>query len=120
MSDYVKMSDLVDQEITIKSVGNYKFVAWDVDNKRYITEDKWFQGAQKKYPIETDKGTVDMSASHVGSMLEGVQHAGSANIVGVTFVVKSNGKTGMDIRYFINPVRISTKSDNSDDIPFDY
>jgi hypothetical protein len=30
---------------------------------------------------------------------------GRANLSGVTFLVKTNGKTGMDIRYFFNPVK---------------
>lgn len=108
---YVKMSELVDKDITIKRVGNYKFVAWDPAESKYKTDDKWFQGAQKKYPIDTDIGTVDMSANHVGSMFEGVQHAGQSTIIGATFHVKSNGKTGVDIRYFINPSRVAKAQD---------
>lgn len=102
---YVKMSDLVDQDFTVVTVRPFKWVAWDNENKKFKTEDNWFQGASKKYPVETDKGIVDMSATNVGNMLEGVMHAGAADITNVTFHVKSNGKTGMEIRYYINPVR---------------
>lgn len=105
MADYKRMSELVDQDFTVESVGNYKWVMYDKPNNKFITEDNWFQGASKKYPVTTDKGVVDMSATQVGNMFEGVQHAGQSNIVGATFHVKSNGKTGMEIRYFINPVK---------------
>jgi hypothetical protein len=111
---YVKMADLVDNEFTVESVGLAKYVAWDNDNKRFLTEDNWFKGASKKYPITTNLGTVDMSATNVGNMFEGVQHAGQSNIVGATFNVKSNGKTGMEIRYFINPVKSSSQQSGYD------
>jgi len=109
---YTKMSDLVDQEFLVESVGMYKFVAWDNENKKFITEQNWFQGASKKYPVTTDKGLVDMSASQIGNMLEGVQHAGKSDIIGATFKVKSNGKTGMEIRYYINPVKVAPRQED--------
>lgn len=103
MADYKKLSELVDSDITIKSVDLPKFVAWDDVNKKYLTDNNWFKGAQKKYPVTLDGGSiVDMSGSQIGSMLEGVMHAGQADIIGATFNVKSNGKTGQEIRYFLN------------------
>ena len=102
---YIKMSDLVNQDFTVVTVRPFKWVAWDNEAKKFKTEDNWFQGASKKYPVETDKGVVDMSATNVGNMLEGVMYAGQSDITNVTFHVKSNGKTGMEIRYYINPVR---------------
>lgn len=106
---YIKMSDLVDQEFQVQSVGLYKYVAWDNEAKKFKTEDSWFQGASKKYPVTTNLGIVDMSATQVGNMLEGVMHAGQSDINGITFRVKSNGKTGMEIRYWISPVRGADK-----------
>ena len=57
------------------------------------------------YQIETDQGKLDISAGQLGNMLEGVSKDGKADLNGKTFHVKSNGKTGIDIRYFINVVR---------------
>lgn len=105
--NYIKMAELVDKDFTVDRLGLHKFIAWDNANNKYVTEDTWFKGAQKKYPVETDLGTVDMGANHIGAMFEGVQSNGESNIIGATFHVKSNGKTGMDIRYFINPVRVA-------------
>lgn len=120
MVDYVKMSSLVDQDFRVDKVGLHKFVAWDATENKYVTQDTWFQGAQKKYPVTTDKGLVDMSASQIGNMLEGVQHAGQSNIIGATFHVKSNGKTGKEIRYFLNPVKTAPIDDINQDVdPFD-
>lgn len=102
---YKKLSELVDSDIVIQSVGLPKYVAWDDVNKKYLTEDNWFKGAQKKYPVTIEyfgDVVVDMSASQVGTMLEAVMHAGQSNIIGATFNVKSNGKTGQEIRYFLN------------------
>lgn len=41
----------------------------------------------------------------MGNLLEGVMHAGKADILGVTYEVKSNGKSGLEIRYFLNPIK---------------
>lgn len=115
---YIKMADLVDSEFTIQHVGGYKFKSWDNEAKRMISEDSWFKGASKKYAVETDKGLLDMSESQLGAVLVGVQHAGKADINGVTVAVKSNGKTGIDIRYFLNPIRTpKTQSPLEDDAP---
>lgn len=114
---YLRMSELVDSDFTVESVGPYKFVAWDNEAKKFKTEDSWFQGASKKYPVTTDKGIVDMSATQLGNMLEGMQHAGQSNIVGATFHVKSNGKTGKEIRYWISPVRVAPTPKPTDIIP---
>lgn len=106
---YTKLSSLVDDEFTIEQVNGYKFKSWDNENKRMISEDSWFKGSSKKYAVETDKGLLDMSESQLGAVLVGVQHAGKADVIGTTVAVKSNGKTGIDIRYYLNPVRQATK-----------
>lgn len=67
--------------------------------------DTYQEGHRKIYTLETDKGTLDVSQSQMGNLLEGVVVEGNADIIGKTYSVKSNGKTGMEIRYFINPVR---------------
>jgi hypothetical protein len=115
---FVKLSELVDQEITVKSIGLFKFVAWDNEAKKYITQNDWFKGATKKYPIEIEQGTVDIGANHVGAMFEGVQQNGQSDIIGATFKIKSNGKTDKDIRYFINAVRVKPAEPDYGDVSF--
>ena len=50
-----------------------------------------------------------MSDYQFGQMLAGCFSDKGSVIVGKTFEVKSNGKDGKDIRYFINPSRGKTR-----------
>lgn len=106
MSDvkYIKLSDLVDSEFTVEKLYFPQYKMWDNDAKKMLVSENWQKGYRKIYGTVSDKGTLDLSASQIGTMLESVSKGGEAKIVGRTFKVKSNGKTGMDIRYYINPV----------------
>ena len=105
---FVKLSDLVGDRFTIVKVGKFSYKKWDNDNRKMLVSDTWVNGYNKVYQVETDRGYVDMSSAKVGEMLESVSKFGESSIVGRVFNVKSNGKTGMDIRYFINPERTDT------------
>jgi len=107
MSDYTKLSNLVDDQFTVNKVFGYKFKMWDTTSNKMLISEKWEQGYRKMYTMETDKGTLDLSASQMGNLLEAVTKDGRADINGRTFSVKSNGKSGMDIRYFLSAVRES-------------
>ena len=102
---FVRMSDLVAKDFTVEKVWGYKWKKWDNVARQMLPSDTYVAEHSKKYDVDTDKGKLDVSATQFGSMLEGVSQNGEANVVGRTFHVKSNGKTGMEIRYFINPVR---------------
>lgn len=127
MADYTKLSDLVNSTFTINKFYGYKFKMWDNNEKKMLISDTWQNGYRKIYGVETDKGVLDLSGSQVGALLEAVVRNGEANLIGRTFQVKSNGKTGMEIRYFFNPVQDSPVEEkvepiqdeiNIDDIPF--
>lgn len=105
MGDFVKMKDLVGSTFTVQRVVKYSYKMWDSVASTMRVSDTYVEGHRKVYTVETDKGVVDISATQLGSMLEGVSREGRADIVHRTFSVKSNNKTGMDIRYWINPVR---------------
>lgn len=105
MGDFVKMKDLVGSTFTVQRVVKYSYKMWDSVASTMRVSDTYVEGHRKVYTVETDKGVVDISANQLGSMLEGVSREGRADIVHRTFSVKSNNKTGMDIRYWINPVR---------------
>lgn len=105
---FVKMSDLVGDQFTVDSVGKFVYKKWDNENRKMLISETWEQGYQKVYPVNTDKGTVDMNSGKMGEMLESVSRDGQSTIIGRTFNVKSNGKTGMEIRYFLNPERLDT------------
>lgn len=130
---FTKLSALVNDQFTIEAAHGYTFKLWDNDNKRMLTSDTYEQGYRKIYSVDTDKGKLDLGPGQLGNLLEAVYRNGEANLNGKTFAVKSNGKTGIDIRYFFNPVTSNSYAPkkqeplpqfpegepiNDDDIPF--
>jgi hypothetical protein len=105
MSDFIKMSDLVDKTFKVEEVGRFVYKFWDNDQRKMLTSETWQSGYNKVYRVTTDKGILDVSASKLGEMLESVSQNGQSSVVGRVFSVKSNGKTGIDIRYYINPAK---------------
>lgn len=108
--EYTSLKKLVGDEFTVRAVKGYQWKKYDADSNRMIVAEKYEQGFSKKYGIETDKGFMDISAGQLGNMLEGAQKNGIADLRDKTFSVKSNGKEGMDIRYWINLVYNSSQS----------
>lgn len=105
---YIKLSDLVDTEFTIEKVYGYKWKMWDQSAKRMLVSDSYEKGYRKVYAILTDRGQLDIGSGQIGSLLEAVIKDGVADLNNKRFGVKSNGKTGMDIRYYFNAVRQSS------------
>lgn len=103
MADYTKLSKLVDSTFKIEKVWGYKWKKWDTESNKMLSSEKYQEGFSKKYEVDTDKGKLDLGTGQLGSLLEGVFKDGKADLNGVTFEVKSNGKTEMEIRYFFNP-----------------
>lgn len=114
---YTKLSDLVNENIMVEKVFPYKFKAWDNEAHKMLVSDTWQQGYRKVYTVDTDKGRLDMSQSQIAQMLEGVTSDGRADINGRKFNVKSNGKTGMEIRYFLNPVKEDIEEAFEEELP---
>jgi hypothetical protein len=106
---YTKLSDLLDQEFTIEKMFPYKFKAWDNESRKMLMSETWKEGYRKIYTCDTDKGRLDLSASQVANILEAVCEDGRSDVNGRRFRVKGNGKTGMEIRYFFNPVKESSE-----------
>lgn len=102
MADYVKLKDLVGNEFTVEEVYGFNWKMWDNEIKKMLVSDTFEKGYRKIYGVKTDKGTMDVSSNQLGNMYEGCGHKGESKIVGRTFTVKSNGKDGIDIRYYIN------------------
>jgi len=102
---YTRLKELVGEQFTVNKINGFKFKKWDTESRRMLVSDTYEQGFKKMYLADTDKGLLDLSQSQFGSMLESVSRGGASNVVERTFEVRSNGKSGLDIRYFINPVR---------------
>ena len=100
-----KLSALVDEQFTVLKVGEYTFKKWDASTGKMMVSVSFEKGYRKIYPVTTDKGLMDIGMGQLGTMLEAVSHEGKADLKDKTFMLKSNGKTGIDIRYFFNPVK---------------
>lgn len=99
---YTKLKDLVDRSFTVEEAYGYQWKQWDTQAKRFVVSDSYKPDFRKIYTIKTNKGALDLGSGQLSSLLEATYSKGKADIVGKTFAVKSNGKDGMDIRYFFN------------------
>lgn len=108
MNEYIKLKDLIGKEFTVTAVSGYKWKKWDPVQNKMLVSDSYEAGYRKLYQVTTDKGVVDMGSGQLGNLLEAVFFQGSADLINKTFDVKSNGKEGMDIRYFFNLKKMGT------------
>jgi hypothetical protein len=104
MTDFTKLSNLVDDTFKVEKVWGYKWKKWDNEASKMLVSETYQEGFSKKYELDTDKGKLDLGSGQLGSLLEAVFKNGVADLNDKTFEVKSNGKTGMDIRYYFNPI----------------
>lgn len=102
---YTKLSNLVDDQFTVIEAYGYTWKKWNAEAYRMEMSETWQEGFRKIYGVKTDKGTLDLGSGQLASLLETTYYKGEANIKNKTFKVKSNGKSGMDIRYFFNVVK---------------
>jgi len=105
LSDFTKLSVLVDDDFTVEQAHGYTWKKYDPDTKRMLTSETYEEGYRKVYLIETDRGKLDLGSGQLGSLLELTYKNGAADITGKTFHVKSNGKSGIDIRYYFSLVK---------------
>ena len=98
---FVKLRDL--NRFTVERCRGYEWKRWNDDEKKMETSPEYAEGFKRQYSVDTDQGTLALSQAQLGQMLAGVYEDGKANIIGRGFNVKTNGKQGMEIRYFINP-----------------
>lgn len=110
MADFTKLSALVDNNFTVQSVNGFRWKKWDEASKTMLVSGSWAEDHRKLYQVETDKGQLDLGTGQLGNLLEAVFHEGKADLIGRTFYVKSNGKSGKEIRYFFNTTNPSQTS----------
>lgn len=107
MPEFTKLSNLIGESITVQSVPSFAWKYWDNQNKKMLTSDNYQQGYRKLYQVVTDRGQLDLGTGQLGSLLEAVFDKGKADLIGKTFYIKSNGKTGIDIRYYFSEVTLN-------------
>lgn len=108
---YTTLKALVDDQFTVTKAWGYTWKKWDANENKMLMSDEWQEGYQKKYQLDTDKGTLDLGSGQLSSLLEAVYKDGKADINGRTFKVKSNGKQGLDIRYWFSAVKTEPQGD---------
>lgn len=113
---FTKLSNLIGSEFTVEDVGEYVFKRWNAGEGKMDISQDWQEGYRKVYPVTSDKGLLDMGSGQLGSLLEACFYGGKVDLIGKTFSVKSNGKMGMDIRYYFNLVNKKSAQKKLDDV----
>lgn len=97
---YKKLSEL--QNFTIKEFVKKYWSFWNNEEKKFYRSDDYKEGYTPKYTFTLATGeTLDLSREQLGQVLLGCFEA-KTTLKNSSFVVKTNGKTGMEIRYYIN------------------
>jgi len=102
--EFVKLSQLVGSTFTVTKVWGLKYKCWDDLNKKMLVSETFEKGFKKEYEVDTDKGKLGLSKGQMGQLLEVVSVDGLASLVGNSIKVGSNGKTGIDSRYYFDLV----------------
>lgn len=105
---FVKLSAI--NSFRIERYKGFSFKKWDEQNRQMLSSPTWQAGYSKKYMFDVENpgaqaNQLELSSGQLGQMLEGTFVNGSANVLGVEFIVKNNGKTGLELRYQIYPKR---------------
>ena len=100
MAEFIKLSTVSEFTI-VKPIKSY-WLRWDDEKKEYERSESYQEGFQQKFQIETDKGIIDFSGSQLGQLFFEGREGLTSDINGKTFEVRTNGKQGKDIRYFLN------------------
>ncbi len=114
----MKLSELAANEtpFEIVSFHGYMWQKWNDAEKKFEKSKEYKEGMQKSYSlkVKVDDGEdwLNLTEGQMKSVLLSTLKDGVATLVGSNFTVKSNGKEGIDIRYYFNPVK------NDDGLPF--
>lgn len=106
MAQFTRLAELVDKDFTVQSVGRFFWQFWSDSEGKMLKSDNYIEGYKKTYPVITDKGQMDLGTGKLGEMLEAAFSEGKSDLTQKTFSVKSNGKSGKDVRYYLNLVRV--------------
>lgn len=105
MKPFKKISEV--KSFTIEKIVKVYFERWNEQEGKYEKSDVYQQGFSQKYLIETFDSLLPLSKDQLQQCLIACLNLdGTANIIGKSFSVKTNGKTGKEIRYWINKMSI--------------
>jgi len=98
--EYTKLSDLVNSSFTIEDYNGFSWKKWDNENKKMLISKAFEKDYRKVYTFTTNRGVLDLGKGQVGELLVKLFDQKKSGLKNRTFFVESNGKKGMDIRYF--------------------
>ena len=109
------MSNLVGKTFVFKSILQGQFKKWDNENKTMLTRSTWDDGYRWVFTIETDQGQLDIGTGQLGMILKAFfdKETLTSNIKNGIVEVKSNGKTGLEIRYYFSSKGYATGNKSS-------
>jgi len=99
---YVNTKDLVGKSFHIQDVSPRQFRMWS-ENK-FVYSDTPKKSYQAFWKITLDQGSWSASGGQYSQILLAAEKEGMSDVLDKTFYCESNGKTGMDIRYFFDLV----------------
>ncbi len=105
MKQFKKLADI--KSFTIQAIVKSYFERWNETEGKYEKSETWAEGFSPKWLIETPEFMLPLSKDQVSqALMASFKLDGTSNIIGKSYQVKTNGKTGKEIRYFLNEMRI--------------
>lgn len=112
--EFIKLAELDSYRFKVLEVQGYLWKRWNDETKKWETRDKSEPGYQKKYILlirsdfkgKPDDYKVEVSASNIGTMLEQCLVQEHASIKDTYWNLKTNGKTGIEVRYWFNRMSV--------------
>lgn len=105
MKPFKKLADI--KSFTIEKIVKAYFERWNDNEKKYEKAETWQEGFTPKWLIETPEFMLPLSKDQVSqALMASFKLDGTSNIIGKSYLVKTNGKSGKEIRYFLNEMRI--------------
>ena len=103
--NFKKISEV--KSFTIRKIAKTYFERWNDTEKKYEKSEVWAEGFSPKWLIETPEYFLPLSKDQISQcLMSSFKLDGTSNIVGKSYTVKTNGKVGKEIRYFLNEMRM--------------
>lgn len=105
MKPFKKLAEI--KSFTIEKIVKAYFERWNETEGKYEKSETWQEGFTPKWLIETPEFMLPLSKDQVSqALMASFKLDGTSNIIGKSYQVKTNGKTGKEIRYFLNEMRL--------------
>lgn len=97
-------------EFSLKNFVKKFYQKYDEANKKYVKSDAWAEGMSPVYLFGLKDGQdIELSRATLSQCLVSAFDY-RKGLLDCNFTVKTNGKTGKEVRYFINQKKVETKT----------